>query len=296
MRKQGVVASAAGLVPFGHLGWGFRDRTDFLARAAEYLADGLEQNQLMAYIGNKSREALQAELAEMPGIGDRPGSAGIQVIHVEEHYVFRPGSNVIDAERCVTKYLWCAEQAIANGYTGLRAVSDVTPVARTPEQRHALAALEYLVDQKMAVLPVSALCAYDTSELGPAAAELICLHPFAATNGSAFRLYAEPGLGFALTGEIDAASDELFITTLRRVWPLVTDDPLVIDVHRLEFISHQALLALDQHARAVGRRVVLRAGRGVPARLADLLDLTNVRVEPPVEDPDAPGAGSAPAP
>ena len=40
-RHHGVVDSAGGLDPFGHLGWGYRSRPEFLARAAEYIADGL---------------------------------------------------------------------------------------------------------------------------------------------------------------------------------------------------------------------------------------------------------------
>lgn len=178
-----------------------------------------------------------------------------------------------------------------DGYTGLRVVGDATSVARTPEQRHSLATLEYLVDQKMAELPLSTLCAYNTSELGLAAAELVCLHPLAGRGGSDFRLYAQPGVDFALTGEIDASTEELFTTTLRRVWPLAAGDPVVIDAQRLEFISHQELLTLDRHARSDGRTVVLRTGQRVPTRPARLLDLTNVRVEPRVEDLDAHGGG-----
>jgi hypothetical protein len=51
-------------------------------------------------------------------------------------------------------------------------------MARTPEQRDALARLEYLVDPEMAARPYAALCGYDTGQLSTAAAELVCLHPF----------------------------------------------------------------------------------------------------------------------
>jgi hypothetical protein len=70
-RPQGVVASASSLVPFGHLGWGYSDRAEFAARAAEYIADGLEQNQSIEYVGEGSRVALAAEFAAMPDIRDR---------------------------------------------------------------------------------------------------------------------------------------------------------------------------------------------------------------------------------
>jgi hypothetical protein len=267
------------LVPFGHLGWGYRDRAEFLARAAEYIADGLEHNQLIAYVGDSTPDELHAELAGMPAIGERLGD--IRVIPTKDHYVYRPGGDVVDAKRCLERYVWNAKQATANGYTGLRAVSDVTPVARTAEQRAALTGLEYLVDQKMAVEPFSALCAYDTSQLGLAAAELTCLHPFVGKDAATFRLYAESDADFALAGDIDAGSHDIFTTVLRRTWPLTGADTLVIDAKDLEFIGHRQLCTLDQWARADGRKVLLRTGQRMPTRLVGLLDLTNVRVESP---------------
>ncbi|MGH3967427.1 MAG: STAS domain-containing protein, partial [Mycobacterium sp.] len=131
------------------------------------------------------------------------------------------------------------------------------------------------------VQPFSALCAYNTSQLGSAAAELTCLHPFVGDEGPSFRLYAQPGVAFALTGQLDAASDEVFTTTLHRILALTRDNPLIIDAQGLEFISHRQLCTLDHCARADGRTVVLRTNQRVPTRLASLLKLSNVRVEPP---------------
>lgn len=74
------------------------------------------------------------------------------------------------------RYATAAIAAVADGYNGLRVVIDVTPVARTPEQREAQAALEFLGDRRISTLPVAALCGYNTAELGEAAAGLLCLH------------------------------------------------------------------------------------------------------------------------
>ncbi len=278
-RPHAVLDSAAGLTPFGHLGWGYRDRGEFLRRAAEYIADGLRHHQYIAYAGAASREALRAELARMPGIGERLDSTGIEAIPAEDYYVYLPNSDVIDADASVAKYLAGVEQAIADGYTGFRAVSDVTPVARTAEQREALARLEYLVDQQMAVLPFSALCAYDMSELGVAATELMCLHPFVSKGSVTFRLYADPGadVDFALTGEIDASADKLFDTTLQRIWPLESGNTVRIGAHDLEFISHQQMFMLEERARQQDRKVVLSTNQPVINRLVDVLGLTHVR-------------------
>ncbi|WP_375482970.1 MEDS domain-containing protein [uncultured Mycobacterium sp.] len=282
MRQHGAVRSAAGMAPFGHLGWGYRDRAEFLCRASEYITVGLRHKQRIAYAAEGTRETLYSELATMPAIREHLDSGLIEVLPADEYYPYHPGSDVIDADRAVDKYLAAAEDAIVNGYTGFRAVSDVTPVARTTEQRDALAALEYLVDQKMAVLPFSALCGYDTTRVGRAASELICLHPFVGRGSVMFRIYAQPvdGIDFALIGEVDDASDELFATTLQRTLPLVADRTVNIDAQELQFIGHEQMLLLDECARQHNRNVRLCTDQPVVTRLVGLLNLTNVELAP----------------
>jgi anti-anti-sigma regulatory factor len=281
-RLHGVVESAADLVPFGHAGWGYRDRSQFLDRAAEYIADGLRHNQYIAYAGDRSRDKLRAELAEMPGLRHQLDTGAIDAVPSEEYYTYYDGTDVIDPDAAVAKYLAAAQRAVANGYTGFRALSDVTPVARTAEQRDSLARLEFLVDRQMAVLPFSALCAYDTAALGAAANEVICLHPFVSSGSAMFRLYAEPHLDadFALAGELDAASHGLFSTVLQRVWPLVPDTTVRIAAEELSFIGHQQLRLLEDCARADNREVVLSTNQPTICRLVELLRLTRVRVDP----------------
>ncbi|HEU0192230.1 MAG TPA: MEDS domain-containing protein [Mycobacterium sp.] len=284
-RSQGVVSSASGLVPFGHLGWGYRSRSEFLARASEYIADGVARNQWVEYVGDGSRDQLWSELATMPGVAGR--DEGIGVMPVTEFYGVPDGSDVVDPAVAVTARIQAVHDAIAAGYTGFRAVSDATAVARRPGQRQAFAQFEFLIDQQMAVLPVSALCAFDTTQLGQHAAELICLHPFTNEGMSCFRLYAEPGFRFSIAGYLDVASDELFTTTLQRIWSLETDELAVIDTANLEFISPRQLSVLDRLAAAADCHVALRTDQRVVGRLAALLGATHVAVQPPAAAPDA---------
>lgn len=280
-RSSGIVSSAAGLIPFGHLGWGYRDRAEFLDRAAEYIADGLAQNQRIEYVGGASRDELLAELAAMPGIADRLGDGAIGVTPSHQFYGFDPDNGLLDPQVALAVGVAAVKQAITDGYSGFRAVSDATAVTRKPEGREAFARFEFLIDRVMAERPVSALCAYDLTELADDAAELVCLHPLVNRRVASFRLYAESGAGYALSGEIDAASDELFRTTVHRTWELTGEDTLVIDARNLEFIGHRQLVALDDHARSDGRKVLLRSAKSIVARLVGLLGLTNVAVSPP---------------
>lgn len=279
-RQHGVVASAASLVPFGHLGWGYRDRTEFLTRTAEYLTDGLDHNQWVEYVGDDTHETLRAELAAMPGIAEHPDADDIKISTPREFYAIPTGTDIVDPDVAVTTRVVAIEKAIANGYTGFRGAIDATSVAQTPEQQAAYARFEFLIDQQMTVQPVSTLCAYDLQRLGADADGLICLHPYTNRHTPGLRLYAQPGADFALTGDIDAATDEQFTTTLDRLGPFATDATLVIDARHLAFIGHRQLAALDQYARDQGKTIILHTNQPVATRLAGLLPLTNVQTQP----------------
>lgn len=282
---SGLAAEAA---PFPHVGWGFIGRDRFRAYAAQYIVDGIGHNQWVEFIADGPREQLYAELAAMPALSERIGAGGIGVTPASQFYTFLPGTQVVDPDQAAAAHIAAIGEALHNGYAGLRTVVDATALARTPQQRDALARQEFLLDRAMTVLPFSSLCAYDVGQLGAhAAGELICLHPEVRAQAPSFRLHAAAGASFALSGDIDAAGDALYSIVLERIWSFTDDDPVVIDTQGLAFITPRQLCGLNRYARADGRHVLLRADRGVVARLGDLLDLTNVALVPPGRHPKA---------
>lgn len=278
MRRDGRLSAATGSVPCGHRALAYRERAEFLTGAAEYIAHGLARNERILYVRDEGRDGLIDELAEM-GFADAVRSGQIRAQTVREHYPFVAGSDVVDPEAAVAGGVAAMERLLAKGYSGCRAVVDGAVLARTPEQRAAFSRLEYLIDQKMAALPMGALCAYNLDLLGDTAKELICLHPWIGQGPVRFRIYAEQGHDFALAGEIDAADYRAFTTALRRIWPLTTGDELVVDAHGLDFVTHRELFVIDQLSGADGRPVVLRTDHRVLGRLIELLELKNIRVD-----------------
>lgn len=283
MRAHGVRLSAAGLLPFGHLGWGYHGRAEFLCRATEYLLDGLNRGQRVAFVAEQSVDVLRAELASVDTLRTHPGFAAIDVLCAADYYPFHPGTDVLDAHAALDRYRTAVDDAISAGHTGFRAAVDVTPVARTVEQRDELTVLEYLVDQEMAVRPFSALCAYDLDELSGVGAELLCLHPFVGERMTSFQLHADddPAVAAVLSGEIDQSAMDVFSATLRRVLPLTPEGALRVDATRLEFITHRQLMLLDELAGQYGRSVTLVTDQRVATRLTDLLALRHVSVHAP---------------
>lgn len=104
----------------------------------------------------------------------------------------------------------------------------MAPVVRTPAQREAVAALEFLGDRRISTLAVAALCGYDIAELDDDAAGLVCLHPGNEPGPVPFQLYTQPARrnAIALAGDLDVASEALFIATLQRILPLLSDGTL----------------------------------------------------------------------
>lgn len=282
VRTVGLVDSARGLVPEGHVCWAYQDRAEFRTRAREYLADGIALGQWIEYVGSGSAEELRAELAGLEGIGHLLDEGGIGVCPVGDFYEFAdPSGGVVDPLRALAGRVAATEKALAAGYTGFRAVVDCTAVARTAPQRAAFARFEYLIDQQMSALPVTALCAYDLRELGRAAvAEMACLHPLASAGATPFHLYAEQDVEFALAGELDLSCAELFATTLERIVPPSGGPELVVEGRKLEFIDHRQLLVLVEHARRANATIVLRTSWPGVDRIVELLDVKGVRVEP----------------
>jgi anti-anti-sigma regulatory factor len=284
MRTVGLVDLARGLVPGGHVCWAYQDRVEFRVRAREYIADGIALGQWIEYVGCGSAEELREELAGLEGIGPVLESGGIGVSSVGDFYEFPdPSGDVVDPLRTVATRVVATEKALAEGFTGLRAILDRTAVARTARQRAAFARFEYLIDQQMSALPVTALCAYDLCELGRAAvAEMACLHPLASAGATPFHLYAEQDAEFALAGELDLSCADLFATTLERIAPLCCGPELVVDGGGLEFIDHQRLLMLVEQARRASATIVLHTTRPGVGRIIELLDVEGVRVESPL--------------
>jgi MEDS: MEthanogen/methylotroph, DcmR Sensory domain len=162
-RQHGVLGTAADLVPFARVGWGYRDHAEFGVRAAEYIADGRQRHQCVEYVGRGTPAALRAELATLPNMRETSESAEVATGPLEDFYAVRPGTDVVDPEASLAKRVAATEEALAAGYTGSRAVVDVTALARTSEQREAFARYEWGLTKSSGAYPAGALCAYDAS-------------------------------------------------------------------------------------------------------------------------------------
>jgi anti-anti-sigma regulatory factor len=275
----GVIEDARGLDLHDHVCWAFDDQDDFRCRVREFLEEGLGRGQRVWYVAPGDVETLADDLRDLDGMDLALRVGAAQVVSVDTVY---PVGTVIEPVAQVQAFVTAATQAVMAGFTGLRVAADTTPLVRTSAQLDAFARYEYLVDRCIANQPLSGMCAYNRMELGEEViAQLACLHPNINRGTAQFRLHASYQAAASLNGELDMTTVELLSLALQRADLQPHCGELVIDAAGLTYIDHRALLMLAEHTRRAHATVVLRTSWPGAAPLVELLDLPEVRVEPP---------------
>ncbi|NES31577.1 STAS domain-containing protein [Micromonospora terminaliae] len=272
-----MTSGSASSTTYGHLCVAYDDPAALDARAVAHLAAGLAAGEQVWLVGPGDPDVLAGRLARLPGRDTALSRRALRLVPVERAYRH---DEIVDPEKQVRAYAAATRDALAAGYTGLRVVAEATALVRSPAQRAAFARYEHLIDHWMRRHPMSAVCAYDRRELGDAAiAELACMHP--ETNADVlFRLHAGGGDAVVeLGGELDPSNHRLFAAALDRADPRPVGGRLVFEAAGLRFVDHRCLLHLRDHARRHDATAVLRTSHSAAARLVELLDLTEVRVE-----------------
>lgn len=279
MRSVGGAQHARGMGVQDHLSWPYEQRPDFLRTVREFLAEGLALGLRCVYLADSPREQLEADMVGIPDLDAALEGGALSLTDLSELY---PEGGLVDPTETLATYRAAVEDALAQGYAGLRVAADSTPLVRTPEQLDAFAAWEHVADRYMTRHPLSALCGFDREQL-PASATvaLACLHPAARAGMTPFYVYSpENGADLALAGEIDIVGTDDFRTCLDRTGLELTRE-LVVDGSWLDFIDHRALAGLADYARRFQVTAVLRTCSTMPGRLIELLGLEDIRTEFP---------------
>ena len=265
----------AGLGLHGHACWTFADEQEFRAGALEFLEDGVELGQRLMYVGPGSVQKLRADLEGLRGVDNMLASGGLRIMPLENAYeVGQP----VDPVTQLTMYSAATSAALVDGYTGLRVVAEVTSLVLDAELWPAHVHWESVADRYISKNPLAALCCYDRRVLpDEIIGDLACVHrtsnrPPALTP---FRLYAGRE-GLCLGGEVDSFS----APDLRRLLRAATapGSDLVLELDQLEFIDHNGLLAIADHAAELERAGHRLQLRGAPPTLDKLTQLLEVRL------------------
>lgn len=248
MRRHGRIATLAGLGPSDHLCWAYEDGAALRSAAVAFLADGARLGLRLVYSADRPRAALRRDLAALPDVDGLVARGALVLTPLAELY----GTGSVDPAALRALAERTLAEALDAGYAGLRVVADGTPLARGRDGREALAHWEQLADDLTASAPLSALCAYDRSALGPGAVdEVLCLHPLThvASEQPPFRLFGH-GRDLVLAGEVDLFAAPRLDRVLASARARCAG---ALDLSRLRFIDHHGLVALARHGSALSR-------------------------------------------
>jgi ABC-type transporter Mla MlaB component len=273
--SQRFLTTVTGRSPGDHVCWPFHGPDEYVATAREYVAEGLDRGELVAYfrIGPDSlKHTLVSDVARMAGLAD------VRQLELDP-LAIPPGST--PAASAPAHLDRMTRTAVAKGYAGLRLLTDVNDLVRRRDGRRQWIRSEHLIDRYTAGHPLTALCGYDVDDLGEErVAEAARVHALTRGALSPFLLRAADAEGgLALSGEVDVTTADDLYQAMMVIGP---DIParVTVDVSELEFVDHGALVALDRAARSFGVSVTLVHESPLTAWLVGVLRLTNVKAGP----------------
>jgi hypothetical protein len=156
--------------------------------------------------GPGERRGAARHLGRLAGSGPLPARGAIRVICLEEIY---GAGGPVDPAEVISRYAAATQEALADGYQGLRVSADVTDLVRAPDQHDAFARCEFLLERYSARHPLSAMCEY-RRDLGDAVTQFACMHAAVPAGLTPFQVFACDDGAVGLLGEFDQACQAAF--------------------------------------------------------------------------------------
>jgi hypothetical protein len=245
--------------------------------AVRLLSDGLSDDEQLGYFGWGVHRDLMDRLPTLVD-GAMARAGAVRVTSLAERF---DRSSPPDPAALVAFWADASDDAVAAGFTALRAVMDTTPWLAAPDGRALFMRGDHLLDGYCLDHPLTVICVCDAGMLDAGTiAEITSLHAVAYGPSAPFHLHAAAGADFALSGEIDTLDTPVLERVLSMLDLGASKTKLVIDASRLGFVNHRALLALDRHAERMGvDELVIRTSSISARRLAGTVDLRRVRID-----------------
>jgi hypothetical protein len=143
----------------------FETEEQYLAIAAEYVADGLSTGEQVLYVCQSDAAVERFHVAlEKTGIdvdAARKSRALVESTHAQAHLV----DNRFDSERMLTLLNEAVEAALNGGFTGLRACGDMSWLLVEPEGAEQAVAYEAFLNQFFRGVRACGMCLYDRRRL-----------------------------------------------------------------------------------------------------------------------------------
>lgn len=262
---QRFPTAVTGRSPGDHVCWWFHGVDDYVETAREYVGEGLDSRQRVALVKVTAAGLEHTLVSDVTQVGrlvlaDPPVTSGTS-----------PASAPSHLDRMT-------RAAVADGYAGLRVLTDVNDLVRSPAGLRQWIRTEHLIDRYTVDHPLTALCGYDVDDVGAqVVAEAAWVHPLTRGALSPFLVRAADGEGgLALVGEVDSTSAEDLGHALLSIGPEIPAR-VTLDLSEVAFIDHTSLVAVDRAAGALGVVVTLVGTQPLTEWLVGTLGLRHVR-------------------
>ncbi|WP_406279852.1 MEDS domain-containing protein [Embleya sp. NBC_00896] len=275
--QAGATMAAVGAMEYGsHCCFVSADEAVTRLAVHSYVRDGLfAEDRVMCLLGRRDRAWLMNTLSEGPTPPARHEADGSLVVVDIGRTPLWEGE--FSPETMAETFFGAVDQALSDGYQGLRICGDMT-WGRAGGVAHAdLCEFERLAGGGLPSRRAMGICLYDPREFSSVQIdEQERLHPIVAGTGRD----RPPSLqvsgttrGLRLIGEADVATRGLLDDALYRAAAAHTERDLVVDLSALEFADLSAMESLFRAATALGpgRRLVLRAAGPAVRKVVDLL-------------------------
>ena len=149
------VTTAAGRAPGDHACWPYRGADELVEATRDYVAEGLARHELVTYFELTPAGMGHVVLSDVADVGRLAGTARPVLAPLAPAPPLRPGDDPTAQLDGMTR------AALAEGFSGLRVLTEVTAQVRTPADRAAWARTEHLIDAFAVGHPTTTLCSYD---------------------------------------------------------------------------------------------------------------------------------------
>jgi hypothetical protein len=255
--------------PHDHIAWFGDDVDDLYQLAVEALAAGARRGEKLLFIADAPDPARLSRLDQLQTLLSH---GRLELLATDSVY---PSPASFNADAQLNTFQAILQEALAQGYTGLRVVADNTTLANGGDWEYERwIAWEELTDHFQANAPVTGFCYFHQPVIDKDRQVILsAVHPVRSLTA------LEPPFTFtatdsarAVTGSLDSFSARYFRQVVAAA---PADKPLVVDLAGTEFVDHRAVLILAEAATA-SRPVVIH---GAPPVLKNLVVVLAIDTE-----------------
>lgn len=262
MRAHGQVIDVPGAGTHDHVCWVYRDERELDDATLDFLGGGLARGERLLCVGDRVVEGLRRNASALGGVEALIEQGALQALALAEVYA---AAGAFSAERQLAFYAAATAQALADGYRGLRVLTDVSALAADPHVQPELVRWEHVADEFVAHGPgMTAMCTYRADLPARTLTEASSVHPMVHAPGAppAFQVFFDQQR-IVLVGDVDALGAEQLARVLAT--SPVTGGTRALDLSGLQFADVAGCRAIAGWARSLAQRGVRLELRNAPA-------------------------------